>query len=228
MNALTPAQQTLVTQNLGLVSHVIETCVSLPYNQSVYDYDDLYQIGCMGLCKAAATTTGKGKFSTYACKVIRNEIYNALIYAARRTHLMYIEAMQERGTENMDDTASSQAILESLERSKQGADTMVCKGIEAIVQSARGVPRPDIARSIGVSVNSLRAYISVARKHLKQNRTVSKGDCMSRPQKNNGAVCLFVPYRIYAFSPVYFTWDMSPVHPWNLRFGREATSSERG
>ena len=169
LNALTPAQQTLVTQNLGLVSHVIETCVSLPYNQSVYDYDDLYQIGCMGLCKAAATTTGKGKFSTYACKVIRNEIYNALIYAARRTHLMYIEAMQERGTENMDDTASSQAILESLERSKQGADTMVCKGIEAIVQSARGVPRPDIARSIGVSVNSLRAYISVARKHLKQN-----------------------------------------------------------
>lgn len=170
LNALTPAQQTLVTQNLGLVSHVIETCVSLPYNQSVYDYDDLYQIGCMGLCKAAATTTGKGKFSTYACKVIRNEIYNALIYAARRTHLMYIEAMQERGTENMDDTASSQAILESLERSKQGADTMVCKGIEAIVQSARGVPRPDIARSIGVSVNSLRAYISVARKHLKQNQ----------------------------------------------------------
>ena len=83
---------------------------------------------------------------------------------------MYIEAMQGRGTENMDDTASSQAILESLERSKQGADTMVCKGIEAIVQSARGVPRPDIARSIGVSVNSLRAYISVARKHLKQNQ----------------------------------------------------------
>lgn len=174
LNALTPAQQTLVTKNLGLVSHVIETCVSLPYDQSVYDCDDLYQIGCIGLCKAAAATTGKGKFSTYAYKVIRNEIYNALIYAARRTHSMYIETMQEKEAEDIYDTASSQAILESLERSKQGADTMVCKGIEAIVQSAQGVPRPEIARSIGISVNSLRAYISVARKHLKQNKQFQK------------------------------------------------------
>ena len=174
MDALTPAQQALVTQNLGLVPHVIETCVSLPCNHSVYDYNDLYQIGCMGLCKAAATTTGKGKFSTYAYKVIRNEIYNALIYAARRTHSMYIETMQEKEAEDIYDTASCQAILESLERSKQGADTMVCKGIEAIVQSARGVPRPDIAKSVGVSVNSLRACISVARKYLKQHERFQK------------------------------------------------------
>lgn len=174
MDALTPAQQSLVTQNLGLVSHVIETCVSLPCNHSVYDYNDLYQIGCMGLCKAAATTTGKGKFSTYAYKVIRNEIYNALIYATYRTHSRYIENMQGNKAEEMEDSLSVQAILESLERSKQGADTMVCKGIEAIVQSARGVPRPEIARSIGVSVNSLRAYISVARKHLKQNKQFQK------------------------------------------------------
>ena len=114
---------------------------------------------------------------------------------------MYIEAMQERGTENMDDTASSQAILESLERSKQGADTMVCKGIEAIVQSARGVPRPDIARSIGVSVNSLRAYISVARKHLKQNQQFQRRLHESSAKTMGLCVCSFlIVYML--FSPV--------------------------
>ena len=174
MKTLTSDQQQLVAENLGLVPYVIKKCVSLPSHDSTYDYDDLYQIGCMGLCKAAATTTGQGKFSTYAYKVIRNEIYNALIYAARRVHSTYIETMQGKETEYMYDAASSQAILESLERSKQGADGMVCKGIDAIVQSACGVPRPDIARSIGVSVNSLRAYISVARKHLKQNEQFQK------------------------------------------------------
>ena len=174
MNALTPAQQTLVTKNLGLVSHVIATCVSLPYDQSVYDCDDLYQIGCMGLCKAAATTTGKGKFSTYAYKVIRNEIYNALIYATYRTHSRYIENMQGNKAEEMEDSLSVQAIVESLEQSKQGADMMTRKGVEAIIQSACGIPRPDIAKSVGVSVNSLRACISVARKYLKQHERFQK------------------------------------------------------
>jgi len=143
LDALTPAQQSLVTQNLGLVSHVIETCVSLPCNHSVYDYNDLYQIGCRGLCKAAATTTGKGKFSTYAYKVIRNEIYNALIYATYRTHSRYIENMQGNKAEEMEDSLSVQA-------------------------------RPDIAKSVGVSVNSLRACISVARKYLKQHERFQK------------------------------------------------------
>lgn len=169
MKELTSAQQTLVTENLGLVACVIEKCISKPYDNSTYDYDDLYQIGCLGLCKAAATTTGKGKFSTYAFKVIRNEIYNALIYATRRTHRMYIETMQRKEMTEMEDRLSSQVILESLERSKQSADRMTRKGIEAIVLSARGVPRPDIAKSLGLSAHSLRAYISAARKYLKWN-----------------------------------------------------------
>lgn len=43
-----------------------------------------FQIGCIGLCKAAATDRG-GCFSTYAYRLIWNEICSALIYASRRS-----------------------------------------------------------------------------------------------------------------------------------------------
>ena len=42
----------------------------------IYSHDDLYQIGCIGLCKAAATDKG-GCFSTYAYRLIWNEICDA-------------------------------------------------------------------------------------------------------------------------------------------------------
>ena len=38
----------------------------------IHTYDDLFQIGCVGLCKAADTyKAGKASFSTYAYMLIR-------------------------------------------------------------------------------------------------------------------------------------------------------------
>ena len=50
---LTQPQQRKVEQNLGLVGKVIKDKVHNPGQNSIYSYDDLYQIGCIGLCKAA-------------------------------------------------------------------------------------------------------------------------------------------------------------------------------
>lgn len=62
---LTQPQQKKVEQNLGLVGKVIKDKVHNPGQNSIYSYDDLYQIGCIGLCKAAYSDKG-GCFSTYA------------------------------------------------------------------------------------------------------------------------------------------------------------------
>ena len=62
---MTEAQQKKVTDNMGLVNKVIREKVHSPYNVGMFTYDDLYQIGCIGLCKAAMTDKG-GTFSTYA------------------------------------------------------------------------------------------------------------------------------------------------------------------
>lgn len=70
---LTQPQQRKVEQNLGLVGKVIKDKVHNPGQNSIYSYDDLYQIGCIGLCKAAYSDKG-GCFSTYAYRLIWNEI----------------------------------------------------------------------------------------------------------------------------------------------------------
>ena len=50
---LTDEQRIKVENNMGLVGKVIQACVHTLGAGSIYDYDDLYQIGCIGLCKAA-------------------------------------------------------------------------------------------------------------------------------------------------------------------------------
>lgn len=65
----------LVSENLGLV----HLCCNKMRNHTV-EYEDLYSVGCIGLCKAAKKfDENKGfKFSTYAVPVILGEIKQLL------------------------------------------------------------------------------------------------------------------------------------------------------
>lgn len=86
MLPLTKEQRVKVEENMGLVGKVIGDCVHTLDKGCIYTYDDLFQIGCIGLCKAAQTDQPghKGAFSTYAYCLIRNEIYTQMEYATRR------------------------------------------------------------------------------------------------------------------------------------------------
>lgn len=86
LKPLTNEQQIKVEENMGLVGKVIQDCVHTLGAGCIYDYDDLFQIGCIGLCKAAQTDQPgyNEAFSTYAYRLIRNEIYTQLEYATRR------------------------------------------------------------------------------------------------------------------------------------------------
>ena len=55
--------------------------------ECIYDYDNLFLVGCIGLGKAAQSDQPghKSAFSTYAYCLIRNEIYTQLEYASRRS-----------------------------------------------------------------------------------------------------------------------------------------------
>ena len=81
---LNHVQSILVTQNLKLVHKVIHDKVHNPHQLGIFAYDDLFQIGCIGLCKAAVTDKG-GVFSTYAYRLIWHEICSALEYASVRS-----------------------------------------------------------------------------------------------------------------------------------------------
>ena len=51
---LTQEQRELVEKNLTVIDCVIRSCVHANNNICGMEYDDLYQIGAIGLCKAAS------------------------------------------------------------------------------------------------------------------------------------------------------------------------------
>ena len=75
---MTDEQKSLVEENLPLVLFIIAR--HYKNTRELGDFDDVVQIGCVGLCKAAATYNPESghRFSTYAGRCIRNEIKMAL------------------------------------------------------------------------------------------------------------------------------------------------------
>ena len=84
----------LIEENMGLVGQGIKDRVRDVRGVGIHTYDDLFQIGCLGLCRAADTyRPGKVRFSTYAYVLIRNEIFDALRIA---TDLVEVEGISAK------------------------------------------------------------------------------------------------------------------------------------
>ena len=80
--SLTPQQERMVEDNIGLVTYVLKH-----YTRDIrYEWDDAYQYGCLGLVDAVCTyDPGKGfAFSTYANKCIYRNIKRWEAYNTRK------------------------------------------------------------------------------------------------------------------------------------------------
>ena len=78
----------LVEENMNLVYHII----SKDYPTFLHD-DDIVQSGMVGLCKAANTwDSSRAKFSTYAGRCIRNEIYQEFLRRKPHTKNLSLDA----------------------------------------------------------------------------------------------------------------------------------------
>ena len=164
---LTAEQREKVEQNIRLVRKVINDKVHGLYQLGIYTYDDIFQIGCIGLCKAAATDKG-GTFSTYAYRLIWNEICDALIYSTRRQATeLSSDMIAEDPTVSIADVAAQLDVQAALKVAKQKASPCVIKGIDAMIQMAEGRSSKEIGNEFGVSANLVCAWVSKARKYLK-------------------------------------------------------------
>lgn len=86
---ITEEQAKLVTENMRLVPHILKKLGILPSN---YEFDDLIQLGNIGLMKAAITfDSSKAKFATYASTCIRNEIYMYLRKENKKIGTVYLQ-----------------------------------------------------------------------------------------------------------------------------------------
>ena len=163
---LTQFQQKKVEQNLGLVGKVIKDKVHNPGMNSIYSYDDLYQIGCIGLCKAAYSDKG-GCFSTYAYRLIWNEICTAMIYANRRAAKECELLPEIFGNDNYSDEHHELGII--LDRLEAQSTAAMAKGIRAIRLSAEGYSCAEIGSMLGESGKGVAARISRTRKYLRSH-----------------------------------------------------------
>lgn len=186
---LTKEQQNKVEANMGLVGKVIRDKVHGTNHCGFYTYDDIYQIGCIGLCKAVATDKG-GRFSTYAYRLIWNEICDALIYANRRNETEISVDFDALGYRPGDALADSTATMKEptdenillypelkllMEEAKAVATPTVRKGIEALFMAADGYSCKEIGECYGTAPNVVTAWISKARKYLKVRLSAENG-----------------------------------------------------
>lgn len=166
---LNDVQRKQVEENMGLVGKVIKDKVHGANQLGIYTYDDLFQIGCVGLCKAAATDKG-GCFSTYAYRLIWNEICSALIYDNRRagkevpTEPEVLSTYEAEIVHDQSDNTLT-ALLDEAERSAAG---VTAKGIRALRLMADGYTAREIGEQMGASANNVTAWVSRARRYLRE------------------------------------------------------------
>lgn len=135
----TEAEGTLVQRNLALVKSIVKK-----YLGRGVDYDDLYQLGCMGLVKAIQhfNTDYDVRFSTYAVPMIAGEIKrflrdDGMVKVSRSVKELAIRAV---------------AVQERLRKRT---------GMEPGVQ--------DIARELGVDAEEVALAFDAGRPHLSLN-----------------------------------------------------------
>lgn len=158
-------QQKKVEENTGLVYRVIADKVHGSYG--IYSKEDLFQIGCIGLCKAVATDKG-GCFSTYAYRLIRNEICDALIYSNRRWNQEVAVDVLPEGSSSESDKPELRMVMERiLAEAEEEVPESTRKGIRAMVLMNQGYSSREIGESMGVAANLVCAWVSKARKYLR-------------------------------------------------------------
>ena len=168
MKLSTKAQQ-LVENNLGLVYKVLDDC-GIGVATGIYAREDLFQIGSIGLCKAAAGyQPGKAAFATYAYVCIRNEIYDALKYSTLRAESQ-TELRAEMIPNSCDAAASAsqyQSLRELLENESKQRTGTTARGIRALLLHHDGYSYREIGNLYKVPENHVRAWVARARTCLK-------------------------------------------------------------
>ena len=180
---LTSQQQTLVENHLHLVHWTIHRYIGTDETVLGLGYEDLYQEGAIGLCRAAATfaSTSAVQFSTFAVTVIRNHLldYCRTVQASRKNlPVVSMDAYEEVAQplaavgDDMDALISDLAAAELLDRFKRRYHGVARLGIEALEYKVKGYSGADIARMYHTKPNYIGACIARAAEMLQREREV--------------------------------------------------------
>jgi len=167
---LNERQQRIVEENIGLVGKVIKDKVHGLGQADMLSYDDLFQIGCIGLCKAAATDKG-GIFSTYAYRLIWNEICDALIKLTRTNSREQVQEPTElirAGLESVWDRVEEIDWRDLLQMAESRSDGTVRQGIRALKLTMDGYSSKEVGKILQAQPGTVRMWMTKARRFLKE------------------------------------------------------------
>lgn len=173
---LTSEQQRLVEEHLELVAQVLNKHIRRTPGNPDMSWEELYQTGCLALCKAALYYDSSREFGPYAARAIRNALFDYCCKVANyRKPLCSLETTPElpvTHTEPMQ--LYNEAVKKSLKNHHQSSTRAVQKGIYSLLKKADGFTITDISKEFGVSPNLVRAWMSLASKKLRQDTKLYK------------------------------------------------------
>ena len=154
---LNDLQRQRVEDHLALVEQVLRRSIKTNETVDGMGYDDLYQEGCIALCRASVSYREEmGAFPAYARTVIRNYLLDRCreIQSARKNlPLVSLDAFAEMGvpepvspfhTEDLISDVSSSTLLSHFKNRYHGTARL---GIEAMELRVRGYSCADIKRN---------------------------------------------------------------------------------
>ena len=155
-----------VEENLNLVHHIIwdKFISNTKSRNGRFEYDDLFQVGSVGLVKAARTYDENGsKFSTYAASCIKNEILNYISLEttqARNKDPMTEEVMHKAfdADDSLGEVENSLYISELFENlEKRNARNLSLKK-SIVMLMYQGYKIPEVAKMLKIPEHKVRGY----------------------------------------------------------------------
>jgi RNA polymerase sigma factor (sigma-70 family) len=183
ITVLNDNQRQLAVNHIDIVKWVIYEHINVNENIFGLSYDDLYQEGCLCLCRAAVTHNGeRAQFVTYAQVVVKNGLltYCKKMVKKPRNFISIEDLPLDAGGDISDKTnyaddgvydaiLSDAVVFGLLESVKPEYNGIVRLGIEALEMKIKGYTGADIARLWGVEQNHVGAWISRAKDKLRKN-----------------------------------------------------------
>ena len=179
----------MIEENMDSINIIIKKLVG-KFGISYTEADEYRQTGYLALCTAVCKYNGSTKFSTFANKVITN----AFIDKYRRDKARKIDSVSLDNVYAEDDNGNEASLINYLAtdnntenevltrttndliikyikntKDKCSAKTTV-KGFDALELNLRGYSGEEIANMFNVPSNSVRSWMSRAKKCLKENR----------------------------------------------------------
>ena len=176
---LDPRQRQLVEENISIVRWVIYDSICTNPATCGLEYNDLFQEGCLYLCKAALSyDPSRADFPAFAKSVVRNGLITYCKTIQRHEAKVCHPSFTYDGTFEDEvaafaawkvtmDQIEIQNVLDSVKLRYHG---ITRRGIEAIALRAQGKSMRQIASSYHVPDTHICAWVSRAAKKLRQDR----------------------------------------------------------